>query len=503
MTERHPHIVYVLADDLGYGDVSCNNPDGLIHTPHIDRLAANGVRFTDAHATTACCTPSRYNILTGRYAWRSRLKRGIVWPWDASLIAPDVLTVPEMLRRNGYDTACVGKWHLGWDWPTKDGTAPNDVLEFGAYCDPERAAYEANIDYTQRIGGGPTDRGFNSYFGVDVPNFTPYTWFDNDRIVEAPSVPKPDHLYGHPGTAVPEWRHEDMVPEFTRRAVDLIDAAGSDPDSDPLFLFLALTSPHSPVVPNVDFRGRSGIGTYGDFVCEVDWVIGQVVEALERNGLTDDTIVVFTSDNGPETRVPDDEGAYRRAKRTGHSSAGKLRGVKRDVWEGGHRLPFIVSWPGHTTDGAVCDDLVALGDLFATCADLVGDPLDGDTGGGGEDSMSFLPAVLGSWASPRTAMVHHSGAGTFGFRDGSWVFIDGASGGENREPEWFRVERGIELHEQPGELYDLDDDLAERVNVYAQHPEMVARMREQLAAIVGSDDSLEVDESLGAETLHE
>ena len=207
----------------------------------------------------------------------------------------------------------------------------------------QRAEIGQQIDYTKRIGGGPLDRGFESYFGVDVPNFPPYTWFENDRVAEVPTMHKPDEQYGHPGASIPGWSLEQMVPEFTRRAVDYIESQASAEKQ--FFLYLPLTSPHSPVVPNEEFKGKSGIGNYGDFVCEVDWVVGKVVAALERSGLSYDTLVIFTSDNGPESGTHDEEGAYLRAKDRGHYSMGELRGVKRDLWEGGHRVPFIAKWP--------------------------------------------------------------------------------------------------------------------------------------------------------------
>ena len=213
-----PNIIHILADDMGYGDLGCNNPNSRIPTPHLDRLAKQGMRFTDAHAGSSVCSPSRYNILTGRYCWRSRLKQGIVWEWDAPMIDPDQKTVAHLLREQGYHTACLGKWHLGWNWPMKNGHHPNDTLSFGIREKEQRGELENQIDFDGVIEGGPVDRGFDTYFGVDVPNFPPYTWFENDRLTQAPTVEKPDNLYGNPGLAVPGWKLEDMIPEFTRRA---------------------------------------------------------------------------------------------------------------------------------------------------------------------------------------------------------------------------------------------------------------------------------------------
>jgi len=474
-----PNIVYVFADDLGYGDVACNNPDGRIPTPNLDRLAERGIRMTDMHATSALCTPSRYSLLTGHYAWRSRLESGIVWPWDGALIEPDRLTVGDTLRDAGYRTACLGKWHLGWEWSTLDGTHPNETLPFGGYCDNERAEFEARIDFDKPIGGGPVDCGFDSYFGVDVPNFTPYTWFEDDHVTEVPTEPKPDHLYGHAGRAVPGWRHEDMIPEFTRRAVTMIEEA-AEPEAQPLFLYYALTSPHSPIVPNEPFAGQSGIGPYGDFVCEVDWLIGELVDALERAGQTDNTLLVFTSDNGPELEVGDDEGAYEWAERTRHFSMGELRGVKRDSWEGGHRVPFIATWPDVIDAAGECHQTSSLVDLMATVADILNTDLPPDTA---EDSVSLLPLLKGEAKYDRTSLVHHGGYKTYAIRQGDWVLIDGPSGGLRPEPDWFSRERGYEPHEAEGELFNLAEDLPQRVNRYVERPDLVNAMRAELRKI--------------------
>jgi len=483
---KKPNIIYILADDMGYGDLGCNNPDSRIPTPNLDRLAQEGMRFTDAHAGSSVCTPSRYNVLTGRYCWRSRLKEAIVWQWDGSLIEPDQKTVAQLLREQGYATACVGKWHLGWDWAMKNGKHPNDYVALGRWDDPLREELCDQIDLESRIGGGPVDRGFDSYFGVDVPNFPPYAWFENDRLTEMPTEPMPDHLYGHPGVAVPGWDQKAVVPELTRRAVRVIESQAES--EQPFFLFFPLTSPHSPIVPNDEFMGMSGAGNYGDFVCEVDWIVGEIRDALERTGTADSTLLVFTSDNGPEDRTPDDIGAYERAREHRHYSMGELRGVKRDTWEGGHRVPFIARWPGVTPTNTVCDQLVALGDLMATCADITGAGL---KAGEAEDSVSILPLLQGDTGSPvRSFAVHHGMSGKFAVRKDDWVLIDSPSGGEVEEPEWFRQERGYEAHDFPAELFNLQVDFAERRNCYGEQPEIAAELSailEQVKSIGHTD----------------
>lgn len=467
---------------MGHGDMGCNNAASRIPTPSLDELAGKGMRFTDAHAASSLCTPSRYSILTGRYCWRSRLRSGIVWPWDASLIEETRPTVAGFLRERGYRTACFGKWHLGWDWPTLGGVAPNDEIPFaqmGPVQQAARHAFNERIDYASRIGGGPVDRGFDHYFGVDVPNFPPYAWFEDDRLTQTPTVEKPATMYGDPGRMVPGWSLEAMVPEFTRRAIEWIERCATN--AEPFFVYLPLTSPHSPIVPNDAFLGRSGCGRYGDFVCEVDGVVGQVVEALERTGVRDETLVVFTSDNGPEDRTADDEGVYARARRSGHYSMGERRGIKRDAWEGGHRVPFVASWPGVVPEGSRCDQAVCLSDLFATCAELIDAPL-GE--GAAEDSVSMLPLLRGATDRPtRRSVVHQSGSGKLALRRGRWVCIDAASGGDVTEPDWFRVERGYGAHDQPAELFDLTDDPGQRCNRYADHPELAAEMLAELKGI--------------------
>ncbi|PSL05261.1 arylsulfatase A-like enzyme [Haloactinopolyspora alba] len=481
-----PNIVYILADDMGYGDMRRNNADGKIPTPNLDRLARQGMRFTDAHAGSSVCTPSRYSLLTGCYAWRSRLKSGIVWPWDGSLIEPGRPTVASLLRDSGYRTACIGKWHLGWDWPTHDGRHPNDTLRYGVLTTEENAKREAfaeNVDFAGRIRGGPVDHGFDTYFGVDVPNFPPYAWFADDRLTQQPTEQKPPEMYGRNGPAVPGWSLEEMVPEFTRRAAELIEAHATpdtDPEQRPLFLYLPLTSPHSPIVPNAQFRGKSGIGAYGDFVCEVDWVVGEVMDALERAGASDNTLLIFASDNGPEDHTKDDEGAYQRIRATGHASMGPLRGIKRDAWEGGHRVPMLARWPRIVPASTSCDQIVCLSDLMATCADIVGATHDT-----AEDSVSMLPLLRGRVDEPtRDDVIHHSETGTFAIRHGRWVFIDAPTGDENGEPADFARARGYQPHDFPGELYDIDDDLLQRRNRYGERPDVVDMLSARLSGLV-------------------
>lgn len=473
--ESKPNIIFILADDMGYGDMTCNNPDSKIPTPNLDRLAEQGMRFTNAHAASSLCTPSRYNVLTGRYSWRSKLKKGIVWEWDSPVLESGRLTVAGLLKQQGYATHCIGKWHLGWEWMTIDGRRAGDLIPFASKNHhEERRELSKHIDYGQRIGGGPVDHGFDSYFGVDVPNFPPYAWFEDDHLVDVPTVEKSDDRYGNPGMMCEGWSWEAMIPTFTQRAVSLIEN-----EQTPFFLYFPLTSPHTPIVPNEPFQGKSGAGRYGDFVCEVDWIVGEIMDALERTGKVENTLLVFTSDNGPEGN------AYPIARKYGHFCMGHWRGTKSDLWEGGHREPFIASWPNTIPCGTVCDQLVCLGDLMATCADITKTHIPDDAR---VDSISMLPLLSGNVETPtRENLILHSGwCGNFALISGDWVFIDAPSGGDcfnttepgnRKEPEWFRKLRGYSFHDCPGELFDLSSDEGEKNNLYAERPEIVREMQ--------------------------
>ena len=359
---KKPNIVFILADDLGYGDLGCYNKDSKIPTPNLDRLAREGTRFTDAHAPTSVCSPTRYAILTGRYSWRTRLQRGVLGPWDKPLIAAERLTVASLLKQHGYTTACIGKWHLGLNWQTKDGQSPS------TRDDPM-----SNVDFTKPIADGPTTRGFDHYFGTIVPNYPPYCFIENDHTVGIPSVRDTGRAdqFNIPGPMLPGWKLVNILPELTRHAVTWIEDTAKT--QKPFFLYLPLTSPHFPVVPAPEFIGKSKAGAYGDFVFQTDWTVGQVLEALERNKLADNTLIMVSSDNGAAGR-----------------SYAPLRGAKTSIYEGGHREPFVARWPGKIKAGSVCEDTICLNDLMATCAEIVSAKLPDNAG---EDSVSILTAT--------------------------------------------------------------------------------------------------------------
>jgi arylsulfatase A-like enzyme len=465
---RLPNIVVLLADDLGYGDIACYNPESKIPTPHVDRLAKEGVRFLDAHTPCAVCSPTRYGLLTGRYPWRSELKQQVLWPYDKELIEKGRLTLPAMLKQKGYRTACFGKWHLGWDWPTVDGSKINSQVKIGDQQRPIRDAFARKIQFDKPIGDGPTTRGFDYYFGVDLPNFPPYAFIENDRLLTQPTASKPDGMFGWPGPMTPGWRLESVLPEITRRAVRYLDAELKK--DTPFFLYFPLTGPHTPIAPDDPFLGKSQAGKYGDWVHQVDWSVGQVMDAIRKSGKAEDTIVIFTSDNGPENHT------YALLREFGHASAGPLRGAKRMLWEGGHRVPFISWAPGRAPAGTVEKEIVCLTDLMASFAALVDYKLPNDAA---EDSYDIRAALFGQKRSKpiREATVHHSMMNEYGLRQGDWVLVESANGGGGQaEPAWWRERYGIGKDTQPAALYHVKEDLREMKNLYAQYPERVKEM---------------------------
>lgn len=467
---ERPNIVYILADDLGYGDLGCYNPDSKISTPRLDQLATQGMRFRDAHSPSSVCTPTRYALLTGRYAWRTRLQRNVLGPWDKPLIAADRLTVGKLLQQYGYETACIGKWHLGQTYATTDGKPPSGGVRNAL----------SNVDFTKPISDGPITRGFDHYFGTIVPNYPPYCFIEDDRTVGIPNRPMTGENFNIPGPTVAGWQLENILPELTNHAVKWIETQA--PNRKPFFLYLPLTSPHYPVVPSPEFIGKTKVGAYGDFVHQTDWSIGQILDALDRTGVADNTLVIFTSDNGAEITGEVRPGAYDRVKQFEHRSSGELRGAKRDAWEGGHRVPFIVRWPSKIRANTTCDEVVCHVDFMATIAAILGHNLPDHAA---EDSVSILPALLGEpLREPlREATVHHSARGKFAIRQGDWVLIDAPSGddnGANGEPSWLKDERGYLPHEQPGELYNLSEDISQRNNLYASKPALVQEMKSLL-----------------------
>lgn len=462
-----PNLVYILADDMGYGDLSCLNAESKIRTPHLDRLAAEGLHGTDAHATSAVCTPSRYSILTGRYNWRSRLKSGVNWGYSPRLIEPDRTTVASFLQDQGYATMCVGKWHLGWTWPRRsdatDEERGNDVDTF-------------DVDYTAPIEDGPTTVGFDHFFGISASlDMPPYVYVKDDRVTAVPDrdiEATQGKQFWRGGPITPDFAHADVLPTLTQEAVDFVDQQG--PTGQPFFLYFPLPAPHTPILPTPQFAGASGTNEYGDFCLQVDDVVGQVMAALERQGVADNTIVVFAADNGCSPMADFDELAD-----VGHKPSYVFRGHKADIYEGGHRIPYLVRWPKQIAAGSVCDDTLCLVDLLATMADIHGASLPYSAG---EDSVSQLPVWRGAAVdtSVREATVHHSVNGSFSIRQGRWKLeMCPGSGG------WSHPRPGPECDGLPPiQLYDLQADIGERSNVQEEHPEIVEELTDLLTRYV-------------------
>ena len=471
-----PNVVLIYADDLGYGDVQCYNRDrGKIATPNIDRLASQGMKFTDAHSSSGVCSPSRYTILTGRYHWRSRLQSGIVGLWGPPLITSDRLTIGSLAKQKGYDTVAVGKWHLGWNWgiPTDQTTNFKARPKTGIVSRETRSVWKEV--FSRPIKGGPTAVGFDEYFGTDVPNWPPYCFIENERTVGIPSVYLPKRLLGNnqasqQGPALEDWTLEPILPALGNRAEKFIQSrAGIE---KPFLMYMPLTSPHTPLSVNQAWRGKSKLGLYADFVMETDAIVGQVIQAIDSAGLSANTLVLFTSDNGcaPYIGVTDLE-------KKGHYPSGPLRGYKADAWEGGHRVPFIVRWPDRVKPSTECGHLVHQADVLATLAAIFGTPLAADQG---EDSFSLMPLLDGHDTVIRTTSVSCSIRGIPSLRDGQWKYIAApGSGGWGKGGD----------QSQPLQLYDLENDLEERLNLAAERPEQLNAMVDLLEKVISEGRS--------------
>lgn len=460
--ERLPNIVYLLADDLGYGDVSYFNPDSKIPTPNIDKLGQEGMAFTDMHSGSAVCTPTRYGIMTGRYSWRTRLERWVFQVFDTPLIPQERLTVASLLRAKGYRTACIGKWHLGLDWATRDGAPQN----------------KENVDFNKPFKGGPLDLGFDYYFGIPASlDMEPYVYLEQDRAEAAPTEPDPGGkglAFHRPGLAAPGFSADGVLPRLTEKAVARIGEHARSHAEKPFFLYFPLSAPHAPILPSAEFKGKSPVGPYGDFVMQTDWVVGQVRQALEQHSMLENTLFVFTSDNGCSGAAD-----FEALARYDHHPSYHFRGQKAQLFEGGHRIPFIVRWPGRVTPASVCHDLGCLGDLMATVADLTGTRLPDNAG---EDSISILPSMLGRTGKPqRQAIVHHSTNGDFAIREGEWKLLlcSGSGSGGRKERE-----AALAAGNPTIQLYNLREDIGERWNMAAKYPEIADRLTRLLREYV-------------------
>ncbi|RYE18999.1 MAG: sulfatase [Sphingobacteriales bacterium] len=476
---QKPNIIYILADDLGYGDVSCYNPQSKISTPNIDKLAAGGMKFTNAHSASSVCTPSRYSIMTGRYSWRSKMKFGVLWTYDWPLIEQGRLTVGQFLKNNGYNTAIIGKWHLGWSWPVKQGEQI-DTLRLGGRNMEQSLAREQKIDLSQPLKGGPLSCGFDYQYGIDIPSLPPFCFIENGKVV-GPQLTKvsKDDEGGFPGYIQEGWRSDEIMPSLMGKAMDFVnEKAKSD---KPFFLYLPLAIPHHPIAPGKAYLGKSKMGSYGDAVQEMDDYVGRLMQLLKQLNIDKNTLVIFTSDNGSIM----DAGSFSTnpawgatgagLKLFGHQSNKNFRGIKGDIYEGGHRVPFIAHWPKKIKPGKTSDAAISLTDLFATCAGIINKPLPNSSA---DDSFDISPLLTGKTKLPvRQSIIFHSSKGTFAIEQGDWKYIESnGSGGTLKNP----LVRDT-VYATPGQLYNIKNDPGETENLYSSYPAIVKHLNDLLA----------------------
>lgn len=444
-----PNIVYILADDMGYGDIAYLNNQAKIKTPNLDKLSSSGMIFTDAHSGSSVCTPTRYGIVTGRYAWRSRLKKGVLGGDSPHLIPEERFTVAKLMKSAGYHTAMIGKWHLGWDFQkTANSNKKNE------------------IDFSKKVLNGPDINGFDYYYGhCGSLDMGPYVYVENGNITALPDKVTSGTGKGfwRKSETASDFKHIDVLPNFFNRACKYIEERADKKES--FFLYLPIPAPHTPILPIDQFQGKSGTNEYGDFVMQVDWHVGQIMEMLEKKGIRDNTIIIFTADNGCSPTANFEELA-----KVGHNPSYNFRGHKADIFEGGHRVPFIVSWPASVKAGSRYDGTICLTDLMATAAAITSTKIPEN---GGEDSVSFLPALQGKTEQLREATVHHSIDGSFSIRKGDWKLIMCAgSGGWSAPSDKQALKDGLPAIQ----LYNLKTDVGEQKNVFAENSEIVKEL---------------------------
>ncbi len=467
--DKNPNIIYILADDMGYGDVKSFNPEGKIPTPHLDEMAENGVKFTDAHTSSAVCTPTRYGILTGRYNWRSTLKKSVLGGYSSSLIKQERTTIAEMLKAQGYTTAFIGKWHLGWDWAIQDGADGDARNKWDA---------QLAVDYTKPIENGPSTHGFDYSFGFcGSLDMAPYVYVENDMPTMVPTkttVSVDGKAFWRNGPTADDFDHANVLQDLTDKAVDYINNEVTG--KTPFFLYFPLPAPHTPILPAEGFLGKSNTNMYGDFVMQVDDVVRQIRETLKKRGISENTLLVFTSDNGCSPRADFEELA-----KVDHNPSYKFRGSKADIFEGGHRVPFIVEWPAKAPKNTGMDKTICTTDFFATCAEISGYNIKDSEA---EDSFSMLPLITGEGNNEiRDYTVHHSINGSFAIRQGDWKLnvCPGSGGWSYPRPQDIKDEK-LDLPDM--QLYNLKADIGETENLIAEHPEKAAELKAALKKII-------------------
>lgn len=471
---KAPNIIFILADDLGYGDIGAFNPDGKIATPNIDTLAAAGIKFMDAHTSSAVCTPTRYGILTGRYNWRSPIKSGVLTGKSKALIPKTRTTIASLLKRKGYETAFIGKWHLGWDWAVKDS-----VSSGGEGWD---AADFDNLDFTQPITNSPNALGFDYAYGHSGSlDMAPYVYVENNMptaTVNKMTENTNKYTWWRKGPTAADFEHEDVTPNFFRKSMAFIrEKATMDA---PFFLYLALPSPHTPILPTKQWQGQSGLNPYGDFVMMIDAYVGQLTKVLNEKGIAENTLLIFTSDNGCSP-----EADFELLGEKGHNPSAKYRGHKADIFEGGHRVPFVVGWPSKIKPGSISDKTICTTDIMATIADILNIDLKGNEG---EDSFSILPLFEdpNSEKYKRVATVHHSINGSFALRKAQWKMIFGPGSGGWSDPKPNAKNSG----ELPiFQLYDLNNDPGEQLNLYGKQPKIEEELKQLMLQYIDNGRS--------------
>lgn len=463
-----PNIIYILADDLGYGDVGCFNPNGKIPTPNMDKMAANGVKFTDAHTSSAVCTPTRYGILTGRYNWRTELKSGVLSGYSKSLIENERTTVADLLKTQGYSTAYIGKWHLGWDWSFKNKNEKN-INKLNA---------KPEVDFSKPIKNGPSTHGFDYSFGFcGSLDMAPYVYVENDMPTMVPTkttISVDEKGIWRKGLTSDDFNHTNVLQDLTDKAVNYISNQAQE--KEPFFLYFPLPAPHTPILPTTEFLGKSNTNMYGDFVMQVDDVLRQIRDVLKQHGISENTLVVFTSDNGCSPKADFEELA-----KVDHDPSFTFRGTKADIFEGGHHVPFIVEWPAKGLKNTTANQTICTTDFLATCAEITGYHLKDAEG---VDSYSMLPLISGNKnIDIRDYTVHHSIDGSFAIRQGDWKLnICQGSGGWSY-PKLSDIKQE-NLNLPTMQLYNLKEDIGETKNRVADYPEKVVELKAALKKII-------------------
>lgn len=468
-TDTPPNIIILYTDDLGYGDISCHNENSKIQTPNIDWLATQGIRFTDGHSSCSISTPSRYAILTGTYHWRHTGQ--LAGNFTPTVFDADELTIAHVLRESGYSTSAIGKWHLGWDWSSvvKPGAEIVKTL-WGDYYEPDM------IDWEKPIKGGPMSFGFDYYYGNDCPFHPPYAMIEGERVVEAPTeifihgdfTTKEGDSEMRNGPMVKGWDPYELMSKLTNKVVDIIKNRATN---KPIFIYYGIPAPHTPILPTAEYENSSDAGAYGDYVVELDAHIGQIIKALKESGMYDNTLLILSSDNGPEVY------ASERVDNFDHNSSNYLRGLKRDSYEGGHRVPFIISWPDRIKGGYVSDEVISQVDIMATVADIAGYELPNDRA---LDSYSLLPLLYAGErfeGTLREATVCNAAA----IRKGDWLYINRSTGGHNgnlptHQSYYDHFDKEQYSKDNPGLLFNLKQDLRQEHNLYSDYPEVVAEL---------------------------